>query len=105
MTQGDVFGHDPQVRYMRRVFASIEKEQARFLEKIGIARLDERLRESREIALKYFEKIWGKGLQNGIVESEDDVATLYLYCFSYVLSAKGIPVTANALPEHSGIRK
>ena len=90
---------------MRRVFAQVEKAQYILLEKIGVTRFDERLRRSREMALKLFEKIWGMAMQRGIVESEEDAAILYLHCFSHVLSARGIAVPSDALPENKEIQK
>jgi hypothetical protein len=105
MTEQDAFGHDPQVRYMRSVFVQIEKAQNILLEKINMTRFDERLRHFREMALKFFEKTWGMAMQKGIIENEEDVATLYLYCFSYALSTRGILVPSDALPEHKEIQK
>ena len=105
MTEEDAFGHDPQVRYMRRVFAQIENAQNILFEKIGMTCFDERLRRFREMALKFFEKTWGMAMQRGIVENEEDAAILYLYCLSYVLSTRGISMPADALPEHKEIQK
>jgi len=104
MTQTDAFGHDPQVQYMRRVFACMEREQNGLLEKIGMSRLDERLRRFREIALRSFERTWGMAVQRGVVENESDAAVLYLYCLSYALSTGGITVPADTLPDREGIR-
>jgi hypothetical protein len=105
MMEQDAFGHDPQVLYMRRVFAHTEKAQNNLLEKIGMDRFDERLRRFREMALKLFEKTWGTAIQRGVVEKEEDAAVLYLYCLSHALSTKGIAVPSNALPEHKEIQK
>lgn len=104
MTEQDTFGHDPQVRYMRRVFACMEKKQNDLLEKIGINRRDERLRRFRETTLRLFERTWETAVQRDIVKNEDDAAVLYLYCFSYALSTRGIIVPADALPDHKEIR-
>jgi hypothetical protein len=105
MMKQDAFAHDPQVQYMRRVFAHIEKAQNVLLEKIGMAPFDERLRRFREMALKFFEKTWGMAMQRGIVKSEEDAAILYLYCFSHGLSTRGITVPSDALPKHEEIQK
>jgi predicted trehalose synthase len=105
MTEQDAFGRDSQVRYMRRVFAQIEKAQNILLEKIGMTCFDERLRHFREMALKLFEKTWAMAVQKGIVENEEDAATLYLYCLSYALSTRGIALPSNVLPEHKEIQK
>lgn len=105
MTEQDAFAHDPQVRYMRSVFAHIERAQNILLEKIGMACFDERLRRFREMALKLFEKTWGTAMQRGIVENEEDAAILYLYCLSYAFSTRGISVPFDALPEHKEIQK
>jgi hypothetical protein len=105
MMEQDAFGHDPQIRYMRSVFVHIEKAQNTLLEKIGMDRFDERLRRFREMALKLFEKTLEIAMQRGIVEKEEDAAILYLYCFSYALSERGVVVPSNALPEHKEIQK
>ena len=105
MIDSDTFGHDPQVQYMRRVFAHMEKAQNILLEKVGMTCFDERLRRFREMALKLFEKTWGIAIQRGIVGSEEDAAVLYLYCLSYMLSSKGISVPPDVLPEHKEIQK
>lgn len=105
MKDPDTFGHDPQVRYMRRVFAHIEEAQNILLGKISMTRFDEKLRCFREIALKLFEKTWEIAMQRGIVENEEDAAVLYLYCLSYALSTTGIPIPSDALPEHKEIQK
>jgi hypothetical protein len=105
MTESDAFSNNPQVQYMRRVFAHIEKAQNILLERIGVTCFDERLRGFREMALKLFEKTWGTAMQRGVVENEEDAATLYLYCFSYALSTRGIAMPSDALPEHKGIQK
>jgi hypothetical protein len=105
MTEQDAFVHDPQVRYMRRVFDRIEKAQDTVLQRVGLGRLDERLRGFREMALKLFEKTWGMAIQRGVVKNEEGAATLYLYCLSFVLSTRGIAVPSDALPEHREIQK
>jgi hypothetical protein len=105
MMKQDAFGHDPQVQYMRRVFAQVEKAQYILLEKIGVTRFDERLRRFREMTLELFEKTWGMAMQRGIVESEEDAAILYLHCLSHVLSARGIAVPSGALPENKEIQR
>ncbi len=74
------------------------------LEKIGIDRLDEKLRRFREIALRLFEKTWGMAVQRGVVENESDAAVLYLHCLSYAFSTRGITVPTEALPDRKGIR-
>jgi len=104
MTQQDVFAHDPQVQYMRRVFDHIEKAQNILLEKIGITCFDERLRRFREMTLNLFEKTWGMAMQKGIVKNEGDAAELYLHCLAYALSMRGIVVPPDALPENKEIQ-
>ena len=105
MKEIDAFGHDPQVQYMRRVFAHMEKAQEALLKKIDMAPFDERLRRFRDMALKLFEKTWTTAMQKGVVESEEDAAVLYLYCLSHAFSTRGIEVPSNALPEHKKIQK
>jgi hypothetical protein len=99
----DAFGHDPQVVYMRRVFAAIERMQKEFLGKLGIKETDQILRDLRKVTLKHFEKLLALGMRRGIIESEEDAGTLYLYCLSTVLSSRNFKVSADALAPHAKI--
>ncbi len=105
MNESDTFGRDPQVQYMRRIFANMEKAQEALLERIDMAPFDERLRGFRDMALKLFERTWAIAMQKGIIESEKDAALLYLYCLSHALSARGVNVPSDALPEHKEIHQ
>ena len=99
MDSRDAFGNDPQIQYMRRVFARMEKAQGVLLREINMAPYDERLRRLRDMALKLFEKMWATAMHKGIIENEEGAAILYLYCFSSVLSKEGISVPPHLLPE------
>lgn len=103
MNDLDAFGRDPQVKYMRRVFARMEMAQDALLKQISMTPYDERLRRFREMALNLFEKMWTSAIHKNIVDNEEDAAALYLYCFSYVLSTRGITVPPQALPENRPI--
>jgi hypothetical protein len=105
MTEVDTWGRDPQVRYMREVFAGIEGAQNELLLQLSIEPLDERLRRFREIALKLFEKTWMMAMQRGVAENEKDAAVIYLFCLARALSMRGIDVPADALPKNTAIEK
>jgi hypothetical protein len=106
MTEVDTWGRDPQVRYMREVFAGIEGAQNELLLKLSIHPHDERLRRFREIALKLFEKAWGMAMQRGITgNGEDSAVIIYLFCLARALSVRGIEVPADMLPKNAAIEK
>ena len=105
MTEADTWGQDPQVRYMREVFAGMEEAQNELLPKLSIHPLDERLRRFREIALKLFEKAWVTAMQRGIAENGEDAAVIYLFCLVRALSMRGIDVPPGALPKNAAIEK
>ncbi len=103
MTTRDEFGQDPGVKYMRRVFAEMEKAQALFMKKLGISPHDNRLRRIREASLEMFERRSALAGRRGILEMEKDIATLYVYCLAQVLSANRIRVPDEELPVHDVI--
>lgn len=103
MDNRDTFGRDPQIQYMRRVFARMEKAQDVLIKEINMTPYDEKLRRFRYMALNLFEKTWATALHKGIVENEEDTAILYLYCFSYALSTGGISVPPHTLPKDGKI--
>jgi len=99
----DQFGRDPQVRYLRRVFAGIERRQKDLLEKIGVTPTDYRLKRVREATLKHFEKAWMLAGRRGIVETEDEISDLYILCMAKILTGNRIPVPDELLPSTTKI--
>ncbi len=82
MTDNDTWGRDPQIRYMRGVFAAIEAAQKGFLQAVGVSSRDEHLRRFREIALKLFERSWASAMQRGIGSDERSAAAIYIFCLA-----------------------
>lgn len=105
MTDNDTFGSDPQVRYMRRVFASIEAAQKTFLESANISPVDVRLRQARENALRSFERAWAGVMQRTNAAADDVAPDIYLICLGRALSSSGFEVPGKALPQNTGLKK
>jgi hypothetical protein len=99
----DQFGSDPQVRYLRRIFAGMERKQSELLERIGVVPTDYRLKRIREAALKHFEKAWMLAGRRGIVETEDEIGDLYVHCLAKVLSGNRINVPGEFLSSNTKI--
>lgn len=100
----DQFGGDPQVQYLRRVFAQIEKGQGELLERLGVSPSDYRLRRVREGTLRLFEKAWTEAARRGdLALKEDEIAILYLHCLARILAGNRIAVPAGAVPRHEKI--
>jgi hypothetical protein len=95
----DQFGRDPQVRYLREVFARMEKRQTDLLLHLGVSPSDYRLRRIREAALKSFEKAWmAASRRDDVATSEEQIATLYIHCLSRVMAGNRISVPPAILP-------
>ena len=94
MERDDVFGRDPQVVYLRRVFSTVEKMQKELLGKLGISETDGRLGELRRVALIHFERLLPLAMSKCIVNSEEDAGILYLHCLSRALLTKNIAVSS-----------
>jgi len=105
MPERDEWGMDPQVRYLRRAFALIEKAQAELLKRLNVSPDDYRLRRIREATLKLFEQGGALAGRSGAVVSEEDISVLYVYCFARVLGANRIPVADEMLPAHEKIAR
>ncbi|HEY3278220.1 MAG TPA: hypothetical protein VGJ94_16515 [Syntrophorhabdaceae bacterium] len=101
----DRWGLDPQVRYLRRAFAMIEKRQGELLARLGVLPTDYRLRRIRETTLKTFEDLGMTANRRGVVRDEEETAILYIYCLVRVLRANRIPVDDSELPAHEGIAR
>jgi len=99
----DQFGRDPQVRYLRRVFAGMERKQNDLLGHIGVPATDYRLKRVREAALKSFEKAWMIAGRRGVAETEDEIADLYILCLARVLAGNRIVVPDDLLPANRRI--
>jgi hypothetical protein len=105
MTDDDTWGQDPQVRYMRTVFAAVERTQSEFLRTLGISSVDPRLRRFREVALALFERSWSVAARRGLKTDEDSAAALYLFCLGRALSMRGIEVPPASLPGDEKLKR
>jgi hypothetical protein len=99
----DEWGHDPSVQSMRRVFSLIEAAQEELLRHLNISPFDQRLRRSREQALKLFEQAWPLAIGKGITMGEKDAASLYLHCLARALNSAGVEVPKELLPKDEKI--
>jgi hypothetical protein len=90
MSFQDEWGPDPSVQRMRRIFARMEKVQEELIEHLNLSLVDERLRRVREFARNLFEQAWPLAQQKGLIQNEEDVASLYLHCFVKILNWEGI---------------
>lgn len=97
----DRFGRDPQVRYLRKVFAGMEKKQNELFGRLGVSTTDYRLRRVRDGALKSFEKAWMLAGRRGVAETEDEIADLYILCLAHVLAGNRINVPDELLPRNA----
>lgn len=105
MTDNDTWGRDPQIRYMRGVFAAIETAQKEFLQAVGVSSRDERLRRFREIALRFFERSWSSAMQRGIGADERSAAAIYIFCLARAVSMRGVVIPKDVLPEDAVLKK
>jgi hypothetical protein len=105
MTDIDSFGRDPQVRYMRRIFASLEAAQEKFLGSVRISPVDGRLRQAREHALRLFERSWAAVLQRTDAAADDIAGDIYLICLGRALTLSGFTVPDDSLPQRGDLKK
>ncbi len=101
----DEWGRDPAVRSLRRIFAVVEAEQQRLLDRLAIDRLDARLGQWRKMTLHLFEQQWASSVQQGIRLDEKDVGDLYLRCMAKVLGTRGIAVPADAMAANDKVER
>jgi hypothetical protein len=101
----DMWGLDPQVKHLRRVFACVEAAQKDLLETAGISPFDERLRRLRDVALTLFEKVWPVAARKGLVKNEGDAAVLYVFCLARAFSSRGIILPAGSLPDNENVAR
>ena len=99
----DEWGRDPQVRYLRTVFAQMEKVQGELLLRLNVSPFDYRLRRVREAALTSFEKAWRLAANRGIANNEEEIAALYVHCLAHILTINRIHVPPDLLPVNEGI--
>lgn len=99
----DEWGQDPQVRYLRGIFASLETAQKIFIEQAGIALFDERLRRFRESALHLFERAWMAATRKGITLRNEEFGILYTHCLAHFIQARGIAVPDESLAQNEKI--
>lgn len=99
----DNWERDPQVRFLRRLFAGIETAQRDLLERLGISLLDERLNRWRPATLSLFEKVWALSARQGASMDESEIAQVYLHCLITILGRQGLDIPAGILPENKPI--
>lgn len=105
MKQTDDWGRDPGVRAMRRVFAQIERSQEAFLQSLGIAPHDTRLRLWREKTLGMFEGSWAELTRRGVNMDEERAGTLYVHLLARVMASEGVSVGPGLLKEDGDMEK
>jgi hypothetical protein len=101
----DEWGHDPSVRFMRRVFKGMEETQKTLLANVNISFVDVRLRRWRETARAMFEQTWPVASRRGVVGSEEEAGILYAHCLARTLIEVGIKIPQEILPQHEKIFK
>jgi hypothetical protein len=99
----DDWGHDPSVRFMRRVFKSMDEIQRTLLANANISHVDVRLRRWRETARGLFEHVWPVATRRGAAASEGDAGTLYAHCLARALMEDGIKIPPEVLPPNEKI--
>ncbi len=93
----DQFGHDPQVRFLRRAFASMEAAQSNLLKNSDISPFDFRLSRIRTASLKLFEKVWMTYNRWGLSADEKEMADIYLHCFAHILTTYRISIPSGLI--------
>ena len=100
----DQFGHDPQVRFLRRAFAGMEAAQNKLLRGVNISPFDGRLSRTRIAALKLFEKVWMVYGRWGISTGEGEMVDVYIHCFVHILHTQRIPLPEGLFPANEKIK-
>jgi hypothetical protein len=101
----DEWGHDPSVRFMRRVFKGMEEAQGRLLANVNLSPVDVRLRRWRETARELFEQAWPVASRSGVAASEEEAGVLYAHCLARILIDAGIKIPQDLLPHHEKISR
>ena len=104
-TYRDEWGHDPSVRFMRSLFARMERIQTDILKHAGVSLFDVRVRSWREKALKLFEQARDLASSKGWTMREDNAGVLYGYCLAKVLRSEKIFVPEEAVPSDEATQK
>lgn len=94
----DEWGGDPSVRFMRRVFKSMEETQKRLLADLKISHSDPRLRHWRETSRDLFEHVWPIAIRRGVASSDKEAGALYAHCIARTLRSDGIEIPHDAVP-------
>jgi len=81
----------------------METSQQELLSRLNISLLDPRLRQIREHAREWFEKLWPQADREGIIEREEDTTLLYIHCLARSLKVNGISIPDKVLPDHGRI--
>jgi hypothetical protein len=102
---GNDWGADPQVRYMRQVFAHIEATQDEFLCRISISPFDDRLRRWRDAALGLFEKTWMLSARQNTSADVGEISRMYLHCLAHFLRLNRVEVSQELLPASENISR
>jgi hypothetical protein len=105
VTQTDDWGRDPGVRAMRKVFAQMERSQGAFLQSLGIAPHDARLRLWREKTLGMFEKSWAEMTRRRVNMDEERVGSLYVHLLARVMTSEGVSIGPGVLKEDRDMEK
>jgi hypothetical protein len=101
----DEWGQDPSIRFMRRVFQSMETIHKELLDLAGISPFDARLRDWREAARNLFEQGWTLAASRGFGLGEEQASVLYAHCFAKTLRAHGFEIPNERLPRDEKLSK
>jgi hypothetical protein len=94
---------DPEVLFMRTVFASMERRQAELLEQANIRSTDPGLRSTRKMTLHLFERAWSAATSSGGNVTGEIAVDLYLHCLIRVLHTRGFGSFESLLPRNTEI--
>ena len=101
----DDWSRDPQVQYIRRLFAGMETAQKDFLMTLGLSPLDPRLGPWRQAALILFEKVWAQAARCHTALEEKDIVQVYMHSLGAVLSAQNMTIPEGLLSPDETISK
>ena len=105
MDNPDEWARDPSVRVMRKVFEKMESAHSAVLAELNVSSLDERVRPWRERALAIFERLWSYALRKGMTMDENEVANIYVFSLTRVISSDGLEVPERLTPRQPYISK
>jgi hypothetical protein len=88
----DDWGRDPQVQYIRRLFAGMETAQRAFLTALDLSPFDPRLGPWRQAALRLFETVWARAGRRHTALEEKDIVQIYLHSLAAVLSDQNMAI-------------